>query len=729
MHLLGLALVTGLPLLALAIGLAWWIAANARTAALHELVRTAEALQADIDRELQITAAALRVLASAPSLEAALAAPPGSGDPEVFHRRAQLLVRDRPAVLHGIILFDAAGQARVDTLLPPGGPPPGPAPLRLPGPQQLPWNGIAATPPLTVSPLLVEAADGRLVVGVALPVERAGQRIGLLAATLRPESLGLALGSQHLPPGWIATLIDERHTILARSTQQEAYLAQPAIDWVTAFQQGGAAAATVRAVTRAGVPSYAALRRLPVGHWTLALTVPRAAIDGPLRRAVLIAAASGVLAVSLAALLTLALGARLGEEIEALGADAAVVARDQPPPPRPPARVREVAGVRAALAETGAALRARAAAKREAEEHLVLLLREVDHRAKNALAVALSLIRLAPRDVTPAAFATAAEGRITAMARAHALLARGAWTGAELRALAESELPAHMGKVRLSGPPARLSAEAVQPVAMLLHELATNAAKHGALSVPGGEVCIAWEFLPADQALRLTWTERGGPGLDGPPARRSFGIRLVTQLAERQLGARLALDWDPAGLRATLTLPAARAAPDNAALDNAAPAARAAAGLDRSGRPAAVAPRPAWTDPGGPPPRVLVAEDEALLALELETGLRELGCEVVGPARTLAEAQRLAASEPRLAAAVLDINLGGGELIFPVAEALAARGVPYLLATGYGSAGPLEGREAGAVAVLRKPYQRHALAAALASVLPGHAAQARGEGG
>ena len=98
---------------------------------------------------------------------------------------------------------------------------------------------------------------------------------------------------------------------------------------------------------------------------------------------------------------------------------------------------------------------------------------------------------------------------------------------------------------------------------------------------------------------------------------------------------------------------------------------------------------------------MLVVEDEALLALELETGLRELGCEVVGPARNLTEAQRLAETEPRLAAAVLDVNLGGGELVFTVADALAARGVPYLLATGYGSAGPLEGRDAGAVAVLR----------------------------
>jgi two-component sensor histidine kinase/CheY-like chemotaxis protein len=723
MHLLGLALVTGLPLLALAIGLAWWIAANARTAALHELVRATESLQADIDRELQITAAALGVLVGSPSIDAALAEAPGGTSAEPFRQRARALVEARPSVLHSVMLFDAVGRRHLDTLAMP------PLAAGRPGSPQAPEAGLqpieaSALFPAAlqawsrhISPLLAEPVAGQPVISLVIPVERAGTRTGLLAANLRPESLGMALGNQTLPAGWIATLIDHRHRIIARSQQQESFLAKPTLDWVTAFQRSGQATATIRAVSRNGVPTYAALRRLPFGNWTLTLSVPRAAIDGPLRRALLIATASGVLAVSLAALLALALGARLGEEIEALGADAATVARDQPPPQRPPARVREVARVRAALAEAGAALRARAAAKREAEEHLVLLLREVDHRAKNALAVALSLIRLAPRNVTPAAFAAAAEGRITAMARAHALLARGAWTGAELQALAESELPAHLGQVRLAGPPARLSAEAVQPVAMLLHELATNAVKHGALSVPGGEVHIGWEFLPADQALRLRWTESGGPALAGPPGRRSFGLRLVTQLAERQLGARLTLDWAPAGLRATLTLPAARAAPDGSAHP-----ARTA-----TGQPAAVAPHPAWTNRGGLPPRVLVAEDEALLALELETGLRELGCEVVGPARSLAEAQRLAETEPRLAAAVLDVNLGGGELVFPVADALAARGIPYLLATGYGSAGPLEGRDAGAVAVLRKPYHRQALAVALARVLPGHAARAEGE--
>lgn len=719
-HLLRLALATGLPLVALAIGLAWWVAAGERNAALQDLARSTEALQSDLERELRIATVALDMIATASSLEQALAGEPGNPAAARFWARSRALIGDTYSLLHGISVFDLQGRPRVNTLALAGTAAPALGELRFPDQSARPavteaiLTEILQTRRHYVSALFTGPLAGQPVIGIARVVRRDDRPVGLLAATILPQRLGEILRSRPSRPGSTATLLDGRGLVIARTAKEEDFIARPAIAWMREFQRGMAATTTIEAVAHDGTPTYAVLRRLSLGNWVLAVSVPRAVIDRPLRQAVLVAATGGALAVALAALVALVLGSRRGEEVEALGTDAAMVARDLPPPPRAAPRVREVAGVRQALAEAGAALRARAAAKREAEEHLVLLLREVDHRAKNALAVALSLIRLAPRDVPPAEFAAAAEGRITAMARAHALLARGAWTGAELQALAESELPAHAGQVRLSGPPARLSAEAVQPVAMLLHELATNAAKHGALSVPGGSVRITWQFLAADRALRLDWTETGGPPLAGAPSRRSFGLRLMTQLAERQLAGQLVLDWAPDGLRARLTLPAARIAPDGSPLPE------TAADKAHAPRPAAVTPRPAWSGAGGPPPRVLVVEDEALLALELETGLRELGCEVVGPARNLAEAQRLAESEPRLAAAVLDVNLGGGELVFTVADALAARGVPYLLATGYGSAGPLEGRDAGAVAVLRKPYQRAALVTALTHALPGH---------
>jgi len=164
--------------------------------------------------------------------------------------------------------------------------------------------------------------------------------------------------------------------------------------------------------------------------------------------------------------------------------------------------------------------------RKRAEDRQALLMREVDHRAKNALAVALSLVRLAPRD-DAGRFAAGVEGRIAAMARAHSLLAKERWGGADLRSLAEGELAAHAGRVRFAGPPVRLAAEAAQPFAMLLHELATNAAKHGALSAPGGAVDLEWDLGGEGGGLRLCWREAGGPPLAGAPARKGFGSRLV----------------------------------------------------------------------------------------------------------------------------------------------------------------------------------------------------------
>jgi two-component sensor histidine kinase len=196
--------------------------------------------------------------------------------------------------------------------------------------------------------------------------------------------------------------------------------------------------------------------------------------------------------------------------------------------------------------------------RREAEARRLLLAREVDHRAKNLLAVVQSVLRLTPRD-RPEEFAAAVERRVAALARAHTLLAEGGWAAADLGAVAARELgglPA--GTARLEGPPAALVASAVQPVAMALHELATNACKHGALSRPEGRVTLRWRLDPDSGTLRLTWTESGGPGVSAPPVRRGFGSRMIEATLEGQLRGSLALHWHPGGLRAEIALPAAR---------------------------------------------------------------------------------------------------------------------------------------------------------------------------
>ena len=198
--------------------------------------------------------------------------------------------------------------------------------------------------------------------------------------------------------------------------------------------------------------------------------------------------------------------------------------------------------------------------RRRAEERQMLLAREVDHRAKNALAVVQSIVALT-RDTDPERFRAAVTGRIAALARAHTLLARDGWDAAGLRELLEQEVAPYRGeadapeRVTLDGPDVALAAGAAQPLAMALHELATNAAKYGALSRPGGFVALTWE-LAEDGGLVLRWSETGGPPLAEPPARRGFGSSVIRNTVERQLGGHCRFDWRPEGLACTLDLPA-----------------------------------------------------------------------------------------------------------------------------------------------------------------------------
>lgn len=208
--------------------------------------------------------------------------------------------------------------------------------------------------------------------------------------------------------------------------------------------------------------------------------------------------------------------------------------------------------------------------ERQATERQMLLAREVDHRAKNILSVVQSVLRLTRSD-NPRSFARAVEGRVAALARAHALLANSRWRGADLAQLLQEEFAPYTAdggrgsrsrlRVVFEGPPVRLRPEAVQPIAMVVHELATNSAKYGALSCPEGVLRATWAVKQheTDEApwLELHWTESGGPRVEGPPARPGFGSRVVQTTVEQQLGGKVAFAWLPQGLECVLQIPAA----------------------------------------------------------------------------------------------------------------------------------------------------------------------------
>ncbi len=204
--------------------------------------------------------------------------------------------------------------------------------------------------------------------------------------------------------------------------------------------------------------------------------------------------------------------------------------------------------------------------RRHLEESRLLMSREINHRARNLLAVVQAVVRLTAPPADPAAPGTASvlSARIAALARAHDLLAEHEWRGADMAEIARQELAAWLGggpamdpRVRISGPPVALAARAVQPLAMTLHELATNAAKHGALAAAEGRVTLTWQRDA--ETLRVVWTERGGAMREAEETgrRQGFGTRLVEASIGGQLGGRVDRQWPGDGFVCVLTLPLA----------------------------------------------------------------------------------------------------------------------------------------------------------------------------
>ncbi|WAJ29523.1 PAS domain-containing protein [Antarcticirhabdus aurantiaca] len=194
-------------------------------------------------------------------------------------------------------------------------------------------------------------------------------------------------------------------------------------------------------------------------------------------------------------------------------------------------------------------------ARRRAEQLEIaerLLLKEVDHRAMNALALVQGIVNLS-RSESPAQYSASIRGRVAALARAHRLLAVSGWTGADVGALLAGEIPAHMReRVRTSGTAALLPALLVQPLSLVLHEIMSNALRHGGLSKPGGFVEVGWSTEP--EGLRLDWRERGA-GAIGEPPRFEGGMRMVKNVVERQLCGQASFAWSPPGFQATLRIP------------------------------------------------------------------------------------------------------------------------------------------------------------------------------
>lgn len=329
--------------------------------------------------------------------------------------------------------------------------------------------------------------------------------------------------------------------------------------------------------------------------------------------------------------------------------------------------------------------------RKQAEERQMLLAQEVDHRARNVVAVVQSFLRLT-RANTIQDYITAIEGRIAALSNAHRLLANSRWEGADLGRLVDEEFALYrsvnVDKVETSGPSVLLRPAFAQTVALALHELATNAAKYGALSSDAGKVSLTWRLLPG--LIKFDWIESNGPKVS-PPIRKGYGTRIFAVGIEQQLGGTVDFQWHEHGLHCQLTIPHDE---KKSPLE----AKRPDSNISR--RIAEPSPKAHEETK-----KVLLVEDEPTVSMMLADLVSEFGHSVDGPYNRLTEAMN-AARDNEVHLGVLDVNVGG-EAIYALADILVEREIPFVFVTGY-SLENINTRFTH-IPVLQKPIEREAL--------------------
>lgn len=340
-----------------------------------------------------------------------------------------------------------------------------------------------------------------------------------------------------------------------------------------------------------------------------------------------------------------------------------------------------------------------ASERQQAQDSQSLLIAELNHRVKNVLSLVLATTRQSAQQATSVeAFTQEVERRIQALASAHDQINAPTGASTQLRALLESEARAWNGRgevderIHFSGRAVALDVRGYQTLALVLHELMTNAAKYGALSVPGGQLTVTWQLVEG-RGLELEWNESGGPEVVAP-TRRGFGSIVTERTIPFELQGEARVEFRPEGLFAYFRIPAQHVT----------------LGADTVQTHVARA-TPASSIAGI---RLLLVEDSMMIALDAQTMLEDAGVQVE-IAGSLEDARRALRLHP-FDLVVLDVNLAG-ETSLGIAAELEAEQHPFLFATGYGARTAIPERF-DQVPVVTKPYNLSALSYAIGQ-LPG----------
>ena len=340
------------------------------------------------------------------------------------------------------------------------------------------------------------------------------------------------------------------------------------------------------------------------------------------------------------------------------------------------------------------------AERKRAHDQQELLIAELNHRVRNILGLIRSLVKQSGKTATSVEYFTAAvDGRIHALAQAHDQLTKTEWKSIPFSELLMTELRAYLegdeDRLKITGPEIDLSPESFATMALIFHELVTNSVKYGALSVPSGKIHVEIDF-PDEKTVGIRWTESGGPAVKAP-TRRGFGTTIIEKSIPFELQGEARVDYRLSGLTAEFRLPKRYVT-----VRTPAPAPKVDIFETES--------EPTFKLSGA----AMVVEDNLIIAMDASDILSDFGAGVVHIAASVAEAFRVANANT-ISLAVLDINLGS-ETSLPVAQFLAARNIPFVLASGYGTLSDSLAQYPAAP-VVAKPYTKESLIKALSRLI------------
>jgi two-component sensor histidine kinase len=361
---------------------------------------------------------------------------------------------------------------------------------------------------------------------------------------LLPEDILAVLTSQRLDPQWVLSVWDRNDVIVARTRNHDTFVGKPLPTRLQADQwpNGVSRSSSLddESVIRAVAKSVSS-------GWRVSVSVPIAIAEHSLRRSMWFLAAVSAVSLFLAGLFGYLLGRPMSGPIAQAAANAEAFGTN-----------RNIELETTFVAEVNDLL----SALKNAADRQGLLSEELNHRCKNILAVVKSIVERSLGDGRSLAEArSVAMARLQALARAHDLVLKYEWRGTDLKEIAQAELGPFGERVEIEGPAITLEPELVQPFMLVFHELATNAAKYGALSTPQGRVRLSWIVTANPGELSMVWRESGGPKVaDG--SSKGFGSRLLERGVPRGIAT---LDYDRAGFSYRLKVALSVMTPDEKA--------------------------------------------------------------------------------------------------------------------------------------------------------------------